>query len=107
MAGSIYSDRSKTRDAKLHRISESADSEPLMPPEIEDDANNNKASQGELKTVGSGDVRIKVEPVSAGLQVEVVKKEHPLWIRIGAALFYVISSTIITMANKVVLTSFQ
>lgn len=57
---------------------------------------------GEETNNNSKDVKIVIPK-----HVETIKKEHPLWIRIGAALFYVISSTVITMANKVVLTSYQ
>lgn len=65
-----------------------------------DELNNNLV----IQKVGSPDVKLQIDTKK---DVEVHRKEHPLCIRLGAALFYVISSTVITMANKVVLTSFQ
>ncbi|CAL8072287.1 unnamed protein product [Orchesella dallaii] len=90
---------------KLHRISETFESELFIKRDEEiggsgSDNNNNsgkKSSQPSFKR--------QVDPEKAN--VEVQRNEHPLWIRAGAAMFYVMSSTVITMANKVVLTSYQ
>lgn len=72
----IFSSSKKlSTSPKLHRISESSVVESdLLMGDIDKERNNN-----------SKDVKIVIPKY-----VETSKKEHPLWIRVGAALFYVI-----------------
>lgn len=87
---------------KLHRQPDRGvdlESEHLISEQGNDeDRNNNEGTIDKVSIHLRKDVKRRLE---------VTKTEHPLWIRISAALFYVTSSTVITMANKIVLTSYS
>lgn len=66
-----------------------------------------ESSDNAILPSSSNDVKITIKASPGEIRQQVDKKEHPIWIRISCAIFYVMSSTVITMANKVVLTTYQ